>query len=262
MAKVLVVDDEMVVCKSIQKILNREGHTVEYTLNAQEAMERMEKETFDVIITDLMMPKISGMRLLATTKERWPEINVIMITGYATVKSAVLALKLGAFDYIPKPFTPDELSIVTARALERKRLGQEDKVISKNPVPTNPGPITPPKDLYYIPEHAWVRMDGDQAIIGIDFMFQRTVGEIVSVELSHEGNRLDQGKVCVRLTGSNKKIFLLWSPLSGEVVGVNYDLVQDCSPLSTDPYGKGWLIRLKPTNLNEELENLSPRTRS
>ncbi len=123
MAKVLVVDDEMVVCKSIQKILNREGHTVEYTLNAQEAMERMEKETFDVIITDLMMPKISGMRLLATTKERWPEINVIMITGYATVKSAVLALKLGAFDYIPKPFTPDELSIVTASALERKRLG-------------------------------------------------------------------------------------------------------------------------------------------
>jgi DNA-binding NtrC family response regulator len=119
MARILVVDDEIVVCKNVGKILNREGHIVDYALSAQDALENfLEKETYDTVITDLKMPvSLPGMDFLAIVKKRWPDVPVIVITGFATVKSAVQAMRTGAFDYIPKPFTPDELRSVVARAL-------------------------------------------------------------------------------------------------------------------------------------------------
>ncbi|HID93922.1 MAG TPA: sigma-54-dependent Fis family transcriptional regulator, partial [bacterium (Candidatus Stahlbacteria)] len=127
--RILVVDDEPIVCKSCLKILNDLGYEVETVQSGQEALERVEKEPFDIVIVDLKMPGISGMEVLKTIRETYPDIIVIMITGYSTVETAVEAMKLGAFDYIPKPFTPDELSIRIEKALERKNLLRENRYL-------------------------------------------------------------------------------------------------------------------------------------
>jgi DNA-binding NtrC family response regulator len=129
--KILVVDDEEIVLKSCQKILEGGGHQVFTALSGQEAFELLGKESIDIVITDIKMPGMDGMEVLERIKEKYPDILVIMITGYSTVQSAVQAMKLGAFDYIPKPFTPDEVLVVVEKALEKKSLIYENIYLRK-----------------------------------------------------------------------------------------------------------------------------------
>jgi len=129
--KILIVDDEVVVCKSCERILSPEGYEVETALSGLEALEKLSQESFDIVITDLKMPGMDGMELLAKVKEKDPEIIVIMITGYSTIQTAVQAMKMGALDYIPKPFTPEELVVVVEKALEKKKLIFENIYLRK-----------------------------------------------------------------------------------------------------------------------------------
>jgi DNA-binding NtrC family response regulator len=120
--RILVVDDEMIVCESCKRILEEEGYEVETALGGMEAFEKMKENPFDIVITDLKMPGIDGMEVLRTFRKEYPDAIIIMITGFSTVETAVEAMKLGAFDYISKPFTPDEVSIVVKKAIEQKSL--------------------------------------------------------------------------------------------------------------------------------------------
>ena len=121
-ARILVVDDEKVVLAGCEKILGEAGYQVKTTLSAKQALDILKEDPFDIVITDIKMPEISGMELLKTIKRDYPEITVIVITGYSTVETAVDAMKLGAFDYLPKPFTSDQVVLVIKRALERRTL--------------------------------------------------------------------------------------------------------------------------------------------
>jgi DNA-binding NtrC family response regulator len=116
----------MIVCESCQRILEEEGYEVEIALSGKEAFEKMKAHPFDIVITDLKMPGIGGMEILKTFRKEYPDSIIIMITGFSTVETAVEAMKLGAFDYIPKPFTPDEVSIVVKKAIEKKSLMLEN----------------------------------------------------------------------------------------------------------------------------------------
>jgi DNA-binding response OmpR family regulator len=129
--KILVVDDEEVVCQSIKKILSRKGYTVDNALDVETAVKKMNDSTFDLVITDLMMPKTNGMELLQIVRDHYPELEVVMITGYASIESAVKATKLGAHSYLPKPFTPDELTDVTEKALISRKVKIE--TLAKQP---------------------------------------------------------------------------------------------------------------------------------
>ena len=120
--RILVIDDEMIVCESCKRILEEDGYEVETALSGMEAFEKMKGNPFDIVITDLKMPGIDGMEVLRTFRKEYPDAIIIMITGFSTVETAVEAMKLGAFDYIPKPFTPDEVSIVVKKAIEKKSL--------------------------------------------------------------------------------------------------------------------------------------------
>ncbi len=126
-SRILVVDDEMIVCESCKRILEEEeGYEVDIALSGKEAFEKMKANPFDIVITDLKMPGIDGMEVLKTFRKEYPDSIIIMITGFSTVETAVEAMKLGAFDYIPKPFTPDEVTIVVKKAIEKKSLMLEN----------------------------------------------------------------------------------------------------------------------------------------
>jgi DNA-binding NtrC family response regulator len=124
--RILVVDDEMIVCESCKRILEEEGYEADTALSGKEAFEKMKDHPFDIVITDLKMPGIDGMEVLKTFRKEYPDSIIIMITGFSTVETAVEAMKLGAFDYIPKPFTPDEVAIVVKKAIEKKNLMLEN----------------------------------------------------------------------------------------------------------------------------------------
>jgi DNA-binding NtrC family response regulator len=108
--KVLVVDDEVILCQSVEKILKRKGHIVDMTTSVADALAILDGGArFDLIIADLMMPQAGGMELIAAVQTSWPEIPVLIITGFSSIASAVETTRLGAAGYLPKPFTPEEL---------------------------------------------------------------------------------------------------------------------------------------------------------
>ncbi len=134
--RVLVVDDEPPICHNCQKILTRAGCEVTCAYNGQEALTYMADTAFDVLVTDLKMSRMGGMELLRRAKVMVPDIMVIVITGYSTVSSAVEVMKLGAFDYLPKPFTPDELRAVVGQAVQSRNTAlQNRRLIQRGPRP-------------------------------------------------------------------------------------------------------------------------------
>ncbi len=116
-AKIIVVDDEKRICHNVAKILSKNQYEVTHAVSAQEALEKMAKESFSLLISDIVMPGKNGLELLKVVKKEWPLTKAIMMTAYAATDTAIKAIRLGALDYIPKPFTPDELRSTVERAL-------------------------------------------------------------------------------------------------------------------------------------------------
>jgi len=120
--RILVVDDEEIVIKSCIRILDDDAYQVDSAQSGAEALRKIEENPCDVLILDIMMPRMDGLEVLQRVKETHPDIDVIMVTGLSQIETAVRSMKLGAFDYLPKPFDPDNLKLVVERALERRRL--------------------------------------------------------------------------------------------------------------------------------------------
>jgi YesN/AraC family two-component response regulator len=116
-AKILVLDDEKIVLDSVSRILEEEGYHVVGCQNASDAIETLKQGGFDILITDLKMPGMDGLQAMEKVQEIDPDLSIIMFTAYSTVDSAVKAMKLGAVDYIRKPFTPDQLSNLVGKVM-------------------------------------------------------------------------------------------------------------------------------------------------
>jgi two-component system response regulator PilR (NtrC family) len=133
--KVLVVDDEKSMREILDIFLRNEGYNVAVAENGKAALEILKHDFFDLIITDMKMPKVGGLELLKNVKEILPDTVVVIITAFGTTESAVEAMKLGAFDYITKPFQMDDIRLVVKNALEKQQL-QKDVLILKEQLKT------------------------------------------------------------------------------------------------------------------------------
>jgi len=127
---ILIIDDEPVVLRSCIKILSRmSGLAIDTASSGREGLEKAQQKKYDLVITDLKMPNMSGLDVLKTLRTQQPDVTVIIFTGYATVDSVREALKLGAFDYIPKPFTPEELRTVIDNAIASRKDAGDAKML-------------------------------------------------------------------------------------------------------------------------------------
>lgn len=121
MNKILVIDDEAIVRTSCQRTLAPEGYDVRLATNGREGIAFMEKEKFSLVLLDLKMPDMDGIEVLNKIKTAWPDTKVVMVTGYSTVDTAVQALRLGAYNFIEKPFTPDTLLSAVKEVFEKSQ---------------------------------------------------------------------------------------------------------------------------------------------
>ena len=119
--QVLVIDDDAVVGRSFDRVLSEKGYDVSTVLSGEEALETMEDNNFDVVMLDLRMPGLDGMEVLKTIKQRWPDSEVIVVTGYPSIETAKEAVRLGAFNYLTKPLGPDEVIKAANDAVIQKR---------------------------------------------------------------------------------------------------------------------------------------------
>ncbi len=129
--KILIADDDHIEKESLATILQREGYETITAGDGKEAWEKIQQSPPDLVLTDLKMPYLNGLELLSEIKAKYPEIEVVIITGYATVESAINAMKVGAIDYISKPFNVEEVKIIIKKTLEKKELQEENIQLRK-----------------------------------------------------------------------------------------------------------------------------------
>jgi DNA-binding NtrC family response regulator len=126
---ILVIDDEQVICDGCHLMLSEKGHSIDICLNGSEGLNAVKKGKYDLILLDLKLPDIDGIEILRAVKKAHPNIYVVIMTGYSTVQSAVQAMKLGATDYLTKPFIDDALMLAVERVIEKKKLVEENMLL-------------------------------------------------------------------------------------------------------------------------------------
>ncbi len=215
--RILIVDDEEIVVRSCLRILSADEFEIDSACNGLEAMAKVAEHEYDMLILDIKMPKMNGIEVLQRVKETHPDIDVIMITGLNEIDTAVKAMKLGAFDYLPKPFDPEELELVVARAFERRQLLQENvnlkKEVSARYSFENIIGSSPPMQAVYrlvarcAPTNSTVMLRGDSG----------TGKELIARAIHYNSLRKDQPFVTVDCASLSEN--LLESELFGHVKG-------------------------------------------
>ena len=259
--RILVIDDEEIIHVSLRRILRRLGHQVDAVLSAKDGLSRLYESSYDLVISDLMMPEMNGIQLLQRMKDDHIDVPVLMVTGYPTISTAVKALRLGAVDYLAKPFTRQELISPVNRAL-RRSAASEGRTSTTGEFPTFADGLQAPEvdlapgDTFYLREHSWAVFRQDGAMdVGIERSFIGTVGTIEAVEAPHDGDLVEQGYVSIKLTTESGEVHSVFTPLSGQVVEVNTEAIE--RPDTVDP--DTWIVRILPTRLEGELDLLKKR---
>jgi CheY-like chemotaxis protein/glycine cleavage system H lipoate-binding protein len=246
--RILVVDDEAVVLGAVTKALSNPEYKIDTVEDVSEALKLAGAADYDVVITDLMMPAMDGLAFMARLREMGIRAEIIMLTGYPTIQTALNAKRLGAFEYVTKPFTRQELISVVVRALRQSGRKVE-----------TPASETPTEGRYWLPGHAWVQLEPDRtARIGISRSFAAGAGEILALELPPPDSWLDQGRICLTVRAADGVEHQVYSPLSGRVIGHNPAVVDNPFIAASDPEGAGWLLLMAPEDPEKELPNLAP----
>ncbi|MCP5064026.1 MAG: response regulator [Ignavibacteriae bacterium] len=262
-AKILCVDDEAIILDSFRKILVLDGYCVDTVETGQEALFLVQKNHYDFLFTDLKMPEMSGVDVAKGVKHLRPDIDVIIITGYATVETAVEVMKFGAMDYVEKPFTEDELLAFTRKAL----LKRQDK-IRKQLRPhvhishlsgdeyLRSGEFAIPGGVFISKNHCWAGIDQEGTVkIGVDDFATKIIGNIDDIDLPNLGMQLKKGQTAFSIKQGNRSIPFK-SPLTGQVAKVNHNLLDNLEILKISPYENNWICTIDAENLDEELTKL------
>jgi CheY-like chemotaxis protein/glycine cleavage system H lipoate-binding protein len=250
---ILVIEDELVVQEAADRVLRLEGLGVDRAMDSESAVDMVRRNEYKVILSDLMLPGASGFDIIELINTTRPAAQVIVITGYATLENAVRSFQLGVFDFIPKPFDFGELLGVVRRALR-----YHDLVLAGS-VPS-PRQAQPEQELYALGQHTWALLDPEgSATLGVAETFPNQMGEVNSVELPDIDSYTTQGRCFVRIHSADAAVYRVLAPLSGQIMALNFRIREESELLSSDPYGDGWLVRIIPENLEEELCNLTHR---
>lgn len=247
--RILVIDDEPVILDSARRILTADGFPVLTADDAEMGLEVLETKPQDIVICDIMLPGMSGLEFLETARRNDPSLVVIITTGYSTLEIGVDSLNKGAFDFLPKPFTFDELLSPVERASRFVNLPLKVRV-------------QPPSAAFagccYLGLQTWARVDTEGSwLLGSTELLLRTVDPIDQIEFPNPGSELRQGGRLLRMVTQDQLVHALWSPLSGEVLEIN-ERVREAPDLPhQDAVTTGWLVRILPANLEKELAVLT-----
>ncbi|RPI74202.1 MAG: response regulator [Ignavibacteriales bacterium] len=262
-AKILCVDDEDVILDSFRKILVLDGYSVDTVTKGQEALKLIQTHHYDFLFTDLKMPEMDGVEVTKAVKHLRPDIDVIIITGYASVETAVETMKYGAMDYVQKPFTDDELLAFVKKAVI-KRQDKIQKQIKPKVHITHLADAKSsmmcefaiPGGVFISQGHCWVSMEQDGNVkVGIDDFAKKLIGKIDSIEYPNLGMVVKTGQPLFTVKQDNKTITFN-SPVSGKVIKLNKPLQYDIELLNVTPYDSNWVCEIDAEDIDTELKNL------
>jgi len=280
--RLLVVDDEPIVGQSCIRIFSKEGYEVETCTDSREGLNRiLQNNHYSAILLDMKMPGMDGIEFLNELRKTHPDIPVMVITGYASIPSAAAAMRLGASDYIPKPFTPDEIlkaverifnehdaSAAVQEAAKAAAMERPAEVYASAAPETESGrerieKAEPGKTYFY--DEAWLQLepsDGDDTETRVrvgSLLAGLEEGGIGGIQLPREGDVIYRGLPLASLTLPGGSMRIIPSPVSGVVTEVNHRLQLDPSLAHRDSMGEGWIAKVRPNALRADLWSLKSR---
>ncbi len=262
-ARILAVDDEPVVLDSFRKVLVLEGFNVDTVENGPEALGLVQRNDYDFVFTDLKMPGMDGVEVVKGVKHLRPDIDVVVITGYATIETAVETMRHGAVDYVQKPFATDELRAFARRILlkrearlEAQRLPQVRVVTPSLVQAARAHEFCVPGGAFLSTAHAWARIEASgQVRVGLDDFARKALGKIERVDVPEKGATIRRGEPMFTVYRGQAAICFP-APISGRVVDVNTGLGASPGWLERSPYEGGWVCLLDAVDLAAELTSL------
>jgi CheY-like chemotaxis protein len=242
--RILVLDDDPVVTLSCKRILGAEGYSITTAERGEDALNKLAKEDFDLFISDVRLPDINGMTVLKEARVIKPKTDVVIITGYPTLEDARESTRLGAFEYIEKPFTPDFMINVAKKIFDTKGW-----ILRKAFIDEFRDSITPLRDtenpVIFYKEGTWARPAKDGMWeIGCDLRYLMLSGNLMYVEFIKDIINIEAGKPFARIYTSSGHGSELLSPMNGELREVNLKANDVMVALLKDHLSEGWLLWL------------------
>lgn len=245
---ILVIDDEQVVLDAAARLLSAEGFEVVTALDAEKGLELAESAAPDLAVVDLKLPGMSGLEFMDASLARDPDLHIILTTGVSSADQAVAALNHGAFDFLPKPFTYEELMSPVLRAYRHKEM-REDGVTA--------APAASGSELLFLGLQAWAHPLREHVLrLGVTDLFQRTTGEVVEIVLPKVNTEIRQGAPLARIRSRDGHWHVSLAAAGGRVMEANAELVDTPKLLNTDPLSDGWIAGIQSTEFHRDLPNL------
>lgn len=262
-ARILCVDDESVILESFRRILVLDGYCVDTVETGKEALGLIQTHSYDFVFTDLKMPEMDGLEVTKSVKHLRPDIDVVIITGFATVETAVECMKFGAMDYVQKPFTEDEL-LEFVKKLLIKREDRINKTLKPKvhitQMKENLSSSTPefqiPGGVFISEGHCWANISEEGLVkVGLDDFAKKIIGKIDSIGLPNLGMSVKKGQSLFTVNQDQKSLSFK-SPVSGKVKEVNKFINDELDSLNLSAYDINWICTIDADELDSELPTL------
>ncbi len=262
-ARILCVDDETVILDSFRKILILDGYSVDTVERGKEVAGLVRSNHYDFVFVDLKMPEMDGVEVTKQVKHIRPDIDVVIITGYASVDTAVETMKYGAMDYVQKPFTEDELLEFTKKCYIKRKdrikreLGPTVHIAQISEFENRAfNEFSIPGGVFISDGHCWVSLNDDgTAKIGIDDFAKKMIGDIDDLDLPNLGRTIRKGEPLFNLKLGQRSIPFL-TPVSGKILKINTLLPDNLDLFDIDPYSKSWICVIDADNIDFEVKDL------
>jgi CheY-like chemotaxis protein/glycine cleavage system H lipoate-binding protein len=251
----LVVDDEEVICQGCHRVLSRQGYHVETSREAREGLTLASQKHYDAILLDISMPSMDGIEFLEHLRKRKPDVPVIFITGHPSIPNATSAVRLGAADYITKPFTPEEITESVQRLVRPKSA----PVIEPPATMNEAVPWTPQAQGLRFWDETWMLPDEDGEVLVGPMVGRSVAAAVRSVRLPQMGEIVYQGLPMAALLMADGTLRTVPAPVSGVVAAVNSSLAGNPAPLAEPERRGGWIASIAPSRLEEEVRNCRHR---
>lgn len=254
--RLLVVDDEEVVCQGCRRIFAPQGFEVETSTDPREGLRLASEKDYAAVVLDIRMPSMSGIQFLEQLRGKKPDIPVVLITAYPSVPDAASAMRLGAADYVTKPFTPEDLTRTIQRVLGPRMPQPVPKPAPAVPAPEPWGTQAEPMRFW---DEAWYATEGE-GVVRVGAVLPSSRGASAdAIRLPQVGDVVHQGLPLAALMHDGQLIATVPSPLSGVVTAVNPALERRVALLWEDPFRQGWIATIAPSQFEQDAEQCRPR---
>ena len=251
----LVVDDEAAICQACRRVFSRQGFQVEQCTEASEGLNRAAEGDYAAILLDIKMPEMDGIQFLEELRKKKTDVPVMIMTAYPSIPNAAAAVRLGASDYITKPFTPEQITQSVRRMLAHVPQGEHQ---SEGPLTIVESWANPQAEFLFLDE-SWLQVDEDAPACVGGLLKCPQEKQPLAVRLPQVGEALYRGLPLAGVTFADESLVVVPSPISGVVDAVNGLLASQPSAIFTDPCGKGWIACVCTTRYEEEIDHCKPR---